>query len=58
MFYTIKITEIVKNEGSDSCDVLTNTTKDEQLTRLDAIRNTEYSNSVHNYTYHCGVDIF
>lgn len=53
-----KITEIVLNEGSDSCNVLKDTTKNEELTRLDAIRNTEYSNSVHNYTYHCGVDIF
>lgn len=50
-----KITEIVCKEGSDECYVLNDINSP---TRINAIKNTEYSNDKYNYTYHCGVDIF
>ena len=50
-----KITEIVYQEGSKDCYVLNSGT---EPTRINAIKNTEYSNDKYNYTYHCGVDIF
>ena len=61
-----KLTEIVYKEGSDDCYSLNNkgvskplmAISNETVTRLQAIRNTEYSNNIFNYTYHCGVDIF
>ena len=61
------LTEIIYKEGSDECDVLKDTSGFEKLsmpigkstpTRIDAIRNTEYSNEIHNLNYHCGIDIF
>lgn len=63
-----KITEIVYKEGSDEAKLLTNNefvTKDgiksvssQKLNRIQAIRNTEYSNKIFNLEYHCGLDIF
>lgn len=63
-----KITEIVYKEGSDEAKLLTNNefvTKDgiksvssQKLNRIQAIRNTEYSNTIFNLEYHCGLDIF
>ena len=50
-----KITEIVYKEGSDECKVLK---EGDTPSRLEAIRNTQYSNDFYNYSYHCGVDIF
>lgn len=63
-----KITEIVYKEGSDEAKILTNSdyfsnlatgaVSTQGLNRLQAIRNTEYSNDKFKFTYHCGVDIF
>jgi hypothetical protein len=63
-----KITEIVYKEGSDDAQILTNQNvfstlsagaiSSQKLNRLQAIRNTEYSNKKFNFTYHCGADIF
>ena len=62
-----KISEIVYKEGSDDADVLTNegsfpiptgAISGQKLNRLQAIRNTEYSNKQFNFSYHCGLDIF
>lgn len=63
-----KITEIVYKEGSSDSELLTNNefvTKDgiksvssQKLNRIQAIRNTEYSNKIFNLEYHCGLDIF
>lgn len=62
------ITEIVYNEGaSDALMLKDNETNDslkagaistQKLNRIQAIRNTEYSNDKFNLTYHCGADIF
>lgn len=62
-------TEIYKDEGSDSCDVLldnnnpftgtTNAVNTTSLKYLQAIRDTEYSHEgCGNFEYHCGIDIF
>ena len=64
-----KISEIVYKEGSDSAQIITNTDEfptltankaisSQKLNRIQAIRNTEYSNDIFNLTYHCGLDIF
>lgn len=62
-----RLTEVVHNEGSSSAKILFNDTSDlifensiskERVSRLQAIRNTEYTNSEYNLTYHCGADIF
>lgn len=65
-----KITEIVYKEGSNLTDVLTNNKESstlirdkgqksaQTLNRIQAIRNTEYSNKNFEFTYHCGLDIF
>lgn len=62
-----KLTEIVYKEGSDECYSLNNNEdipkpsmaiSNEKVNRTQAIRNTEYSNNIFNYTYHCGADIF
>ena len=61
------ITEIIYKEGSDDAVMLTNNgnktlnsgaISQEDLTRKQAIRNTEYTNDKFNLTYHCGSDIF
>lgn len=62
-----KITEIIYKEGSSECKVLTNNSSNgvsnagaistEEITRIQAIRNTEYSHDKFNLTYHCGADI-
>lgn len=62
------ITEVVYKEGSTEAKMLTNTSANgvsnsgaistQPLTRIQAIRNTEYSNDKFNLTYHCGADIF
>ena len=46
------------NSGITSEDVLRYAESDEAINRVQAIRNTEYSNEVFNMTYHCGADIF
>lgn len=59
-------TEIIYKEGTDECLNLgdSNTVTCEGAignnnpTRYDAIRNTEYSNDKFHLTYHCGADIF
>jgi len=62
-------TEVVQNEGSDSCIALVkdsdtatkpnNATNTSELTRKQAIRDTEYSHEeIGNFVYHCGLDIF
>ena len=63
-----RLTEIVYKEGSDECMVLgdvannripkSDAVSTSNLDRLQAIRNTEYSNDIFNLTYHCGGDIF
>lgn len=63
-----RITEIVQYEGSDKAKmllndsnngvVLSNAISGEALNRVQAIRNTEYSNKTFEMSYHCGVDIF
>jgi hypothetical protein len=65
-----KISEIVYREGSNDAQMLTNkknlskliknkgAISTENLTRLQAIRNTEYSNKNFELTYHCGLDMF
>lgn len=65
-----RITEVVHNEGGNDAimlknnsgitseDVLRYAESDEAINRVQAIRNTEYSNEVFNMTYHCGADIF
>lgn len=62
-----KVTEVVYKEGSSEAVMLTNSTSSslssgatstEKLNRIQAIRNTEYSNQKFNFTYHCGLDIF
>lgn len=64
-----KITEIVFNEGASDAKILTNDSSNnitstssavskEPITRIQAIRNTEYSHDKYNLTYHCGVDMF
>jgi hypothetical protein len=66
-----KISEVVYKEGSDKTTVLENTsdlatstllkkgaTSSQSVNRIQAIRNTEYTNSKFNLTYHCGLDIF
>lgn len=65
-----KITEIVYKEGSNQTNVLTNKQDSstlisgkgqksaQTLNRIQAIRNTEYSNKNFDFTYHCGLDIF
>lgn len=65
-----KISEIVYKEGSDEAEMLENSThlsiKDKNLNtvssqtinRIQAIRNTEYSNKEFEFSYHCGADIF
>ena len=62
------ITEVVYKEGSDEATMLTNSktfngkiygaVSTEKLNRIQAIRNTEYSNEKFGFTYHCGADIF
>ena len=66
------LTEIVYKEGSDDAKViyntsnfngdniseLTNAVVSSKVNRIQAIRNTEYSNDIFNITYHCGSDIF
>lgn len=59
------LTEVVKNEGSPNVVVLDNNGKTvneavnkNNVTRYQAIRNTEYSNEECNFIYHCGYDIF
>lgn len=65
------ITEVVKDEGSPDCEVLTDTPitpdkvtypniiSDEKITRIQAIRDTEYSNeNIIGYEYLPGIDIF
>jgi hypothetical protein len=64
-----KVSEIVYKEGSPDAKIITNTgnfntytsgksISQQKFNRLQAIRNTEYSNNVFNMTYHCGADIF
>lgn len=61
-----KITEIVYGEGGSDAKILNHTNANkpfnsissQPINRLQAIRNTEYSNDIFNYTYHCGLDIF
>lgn len=61
-----KITEVVYKEGSSeaSAATVTNNIKvngaisTQAVNRIQAIRNTEYSNEKFNITYHCGADIF
>ena len=62
-----KLTEIIHKEGSSETYVLSDddksftlegTVSNSVVTRMQAIRNTEYSNSEYNMTYHCGADIF
>ena len=66
-----KLTEIIYKEGTDKAKALdesdscSNTIKNdfypiskEDINRIQAIRNTEYSDERYNLTYHCGVDIF
>ena len=72
ILYNVK-TEVVINEGSDSCECLNFSSHgwDKQIyapnaintvtpiTINDAIRNCEYSHPDNgNFTYHCGIDIF
>lgn len=62
------ITEVVYREGSEDAKLLMNANSNgvptieaiskEPLNRVQAIRNTEYSNNVFDLTYHCGADIF
>ena len=63
------ITEIVYNEGASDAKILTNNDSNgitstgsaiskEPITRIQAIRNTEYSLDKYKLTYHCGSDIF
>ena len=64
------LTEVIYQEGhASSCKPLLNTSNNgvnitnktvsqQSLTRLQAIRNTEYSNDGLGITYHCGSDIF
>lgn len=65
------LTEIIYKEGSPDCINLPNTgTIEKKITntdakisnnninRVNAIRNTEYSNNLFDCTYHCGLDIF
>lgn len=61
-----KVTEIVYKEGDSKSYLLSNDDKKtlegsistEPVDRIQAIRNTEYSNQKHNFIYHCGMDIF
>ena len=66
-----KLTEIVYREGTDKTKLLDDSDscsdiikKDfypiskQSINRMQAIRNTEYSDERYNLTYHCGVDIF
>lgn len=62
------LTEIIKDEGSDNPTILTDNAvikkienvygKDEYVTRIDMVRNTEYSRDEIGYEYHPGYDIF
>lgn len=63
------ITEVVYNEGASDAKILTNSSANgitstgsaiskEPITRIQAIRNTEYSLDIYKLTYHCGSDIF
>ena len=60
------ITEVVYKEGSNDAQILSNydyltlpgTISTEYIGRIQAIRNTEYSNAEYELNYHCGVDIF
>lgn len=64
-----KVSEIVYKEGSPDAKIITNTgtfntytsgksVSQQKFNRIQAIRNTEYSNDIFNITYHCGADIF
>lgn len=61
-----KDTKVLKNQGDDGVgSILKNLSENKKpistkdtLTRKHCIRNTEYSNSHFNLTYHCGADIF
>lgn len=63
-----KLTEIIYEEGSNNVKVLDNTNgltnlaytpvSTEKLTRMQGIRNTEYTDKRYKLTYHCGLDIF
>ena len=62
-----KITEVVRYEGSSSAQTVTNSTSftgvtgavsTQSINRIQAVRNTEYSNEKFGITYHCGADIF
>ena len=62
-----KLTEVIVNEGSpnayalfdgDTTFSINDTISKESIDRIQAIRNTEYSNPEYNFTYHCGADIF
>ena len=61
------ITEVVYKEGAPDCKAITNNSANgvslqsistATLNRIQAIRNTEYSNEKFPMTYHCGSDIF
>ena len=62
------LTEVVKNEGSTSITLLgtsgygltapTEAQNSSKLTRIQAIRDTEYSKDSIGFVYHCGDDIF
>lgn len=64
------VTEMVKDEGSDNVIRLTNKEQAKDIvapnainsitgiTNNIAIKNTEYSNSLNGFKYHCGTDIF
>lgn len=62
------LTEIIKDEGSDNPIVLTDNAvinvsgnvygKDSKVTRIDMVRNTEYSRDEIGYEYHPGYDMF
>jgi hypothetical protein len=62
-----KLTEIVYKEGSDKAQSLIGDNRliidsrpisQQGVDRIQAIRNTEYSNKEYNVSYHCGADIF
>lgn len=60
------ITEVVVKEGASNCTAITNTNNvtltgaisKAKVNRIQAVRNTEYSNAKYETTYHCGADIF
>lgn len=50
------VTEIVKNEGTDSPSDLLIASEESNPSNTNMVRNTQYSNE--GYEYHCGFDIF